>query len=212
MRLIYILFFFFLFSCVNIKKEYVCGDRPCLDKKDFNEYFSQELTVEIMPQKNKKFKNNNLIILNTKNNNVKKIDKKSSKQEDKLQKKAEKQRLKAQKKQLMKERKIKKAELKLKKKKEKYLIRTQKTKDVFKNIIIDKKEIQNYQTKKSVDKTAAKKSNIKRIEKDNIQIDLVKSKNVKSVCDGIKDCDIDKIAEILIKEGKRKPFPNIGSN
>ena len=38
------------------------------------------------------------------------------------------------------------------------------------------------------------------------------TKNTKSICSGIKDCDIDKIAEILIKKGKDKPFPNIASN
>ena len=33
-----------------------------------------------------------------------------------------------------------------------------------------------------------------------------------SICDKIKDCDIDKITELLIKKGKDKPFPNISSN
>ena len=32
------------------------------------------------------------------------------------------------------------------------------------------------------------------------------------MCDGVKNCDIDRIAEILIKKGKDKPFPNISSN
>ena len=33
-----------------------------------------------------------------------------------------------------------------------------------------------------------------------------------SICDEIRDCDIDKIAETLIKKGRGKPFPNISSN
>ena len=42
--------------------------------------------------------------------------------------------------------------------------------------------------------------------------DTVKSRNIKSICNQINDCDIDKIAERLIKKGKDKPFPNISSN
>ena len=39
-----------------------------------------------------------------------------------------------------------------------------------------------------------------------------KINNVKSICDEIKDCDINKIAEMLINKGKSKPFPDITSN
>lgn len=212
MRLIYILSCLFLISCVGVKKEYVCGDRPCLDKKDFNEYFLQNLTVEIMPQKDKKIKNNNLIILNTKSENIKKPNQKTSKSEEKLKKKVEKQKLKAEKIRLLEERKIKKAELKLKKKKNKRITKSYKPVDASKKSIIDKKNKKDHQTINVVNKTTVKKSNIKEVKKSDIKINLVRSQNVKSICDSIKDCDIDKIAEILIKEGKEKPFPSITSN
>ena len=48
--------------------------------------------------------------------------------------------------------------------------------------------------------------------KKNIFTNSVKTENVKSICDKIKDCDIDIITELLIKKGKDKPFPNISSN
>ena len=44
------------------------------------------------------------------------------------------------------------------------------------------------------------------------EIDRIKSKNVKSLCNENEDCDIDKIAEKLIKKGRDKPFPSITSN
>ena len=47
---------------------------------------------------------------------------------------------------------------------------------------------------------------------DSIQTDSVESTDPKSICDEIEDCDIDKIAEILVEKGKVKPFPNISSN
>ena len=57
-----------------------------------------------------------------------------------------------------------------------------------------------------------KKKSIVEIPKSNILINTDKIKNVKSVCAEIKDCDINKIADLLIKKGKNKPYPNITSN
>ena len=52
-----------------------------------------------------------------------------------------------------------------------------------------------------------KNKNIKKIK----VTDIIKSEVQISVCDGIKDCDIDKIAELLIKKGKEKDYPDITS-
>ena len=54
MKLIYSFIFLLLISCNTVKKDYVCGDHPCIDKKEFNEYFSKNLTIEIKSQKKKK--------------------------------------------------------------------------------------------------------------------------------------------------------------
>ena len=56
MKLIYSFIFLLLISCNTVKKDYVCGDHPCIDKKEFNEYFSKNLTIEIKSQKKKKIK------------------------------------------------------------------------------------------------------------------------------------------------------------
>ena len=58
MKFFYLLAFFLLVSCVSTKKTYLCGNRECLDKKEFNEYFSENLSVELMSN-NKKSKKNN---------------------------------------------------------------------------------------------------------------------------------------------------------
>ena len=54
MKIFYLFLFLFLLSCNTSKKEYVCGNRPCVDKKEFNEYFSKNLSVEISTEENKK--------------------------------------------------------------------------------------------------------------------------------------------------------------
>ena len=54
MKCIYTIFFLILLSCGTVKKEYVCGDHPCIDRKEFNEYFSKNLTIEIKSKDNKK--------------------------------------------------------------------------------------------------------------------------------------------------------------
>ena len=57
MKFIYPFIFLVVLSCGALKKEYVCGDHPCIDKKEFNEYFSKNLIVEIKSKTSKKYKN-----------------------------------------------------------------------------------------------------------------------------------------------------------
>jgi len=77
-----------------------------------------------------------------------------------------------------------------------------------------KKEISNNKKQKNKiedDISITKKTSINKIKKKS-SINLVKSEKKKNICDEIKDCDIDKIAELLKKKGKDKPYPNISSN
>ena len=212
MKIFYLFFFIVLLSCNNIKKNYVCGDRPCLDKKEFNEYFAANLSIEIKTKENKKDKNFDLIKLNTGSLNSNKDDNKLSKKDQKLKKKAEKEKLKAEKYQLIEERKIKKAEKKIIEKENKQLAKASKSKKKKKTII--KNEINDTvkQVKNVIDESITDKSNTNQILSTEVKVDTAKSQKIKSVCDEINDCDIDKIAERLIKKGKNKPFPNITSN
>ena len=72
MKSIYLLFFLFLLSCSSANKAYVCGDHLCADKKEFNEYFSKNLIIEIELKKKIKIEDSDLVKLNTDTSNKKK--------------------------------------------------------------------------------------------------------------------------------------------
>ena len=220
MRITFLIFFLFLLSCNSFQKNvFICGDRPCIDKKEFNEYFSKNLIIEINNDKKKKTQTVDLVKLNTNSSSLKKNNLKTTKQEQRLKKKAEKEKLKADKIKLLETRKIEKAE---KKRKEKEIKLKQKEKKLFfksskplikeKEIINSSDEIKTAQTNVSVDKTIIKDLEKKEVVDKKIQIDSVPAKNIKSLCVEIENCNIDKIAEALIKKGKNKPFPDITSN
>ena len=72
-----------------------------------------------------------------------------------------------------------------------------------------KKEISN--NKKQINKieddiSITKKTSINKIKKKS-SINLVKSEKKKNICDEIKDCDIDKIAELLKKKREGQAIP-----
>lgn len=226
MNFIYIILFLILLSCNTTKKEYVCGDHLCIDKKEFNEYFSKNLTIEIKSKNIKKNKKTDLVKLNTDLSNTKENNNKNSKKEEKIKKINEKEKLKAEKIRLIQERKIKKKNEKDKLKVEKIrLIEERKTKQkkeknqtVLSKIVNSKvkseKLAQNEMNnnKQEVNIIDEKIKPLKKITKKTVSLNSVKADNVKSVCGEIKNCDIEKIAELLIKNGKQKPYPNISSN
>jgi len=65
MKYIYLIFILFFVSCGTTNKTYICGDRKCLDRKEFNEYFAKNLTVEIKTKSNNKKTSVDLVKLNT---------------------------------------------------------------------------------------------------------------------------------------------------
>jgi hypothetical protein len=220
MRVIFLISFFLFLSCNSFqKKEFVCGDRPCIDKKEFNEYFSKNLVIEIKTDNKKKLQIVDLAKLNTNSSTLKKNYKKTTKQDQKLERKAKKEKLKADKTKLMEARKLEKAEKKLKEREKKLRIKEKKQILKASKSSVKEKEksnslndIEASQATISVEKKITEGTKKKPVINKNIQIDSVEAKNIKSLCAEIEDCNIDKIAEILIKKGKDKPFPNIASN
>jgi hypothetical protein len=206
MKLINLLFFLILLSC-NGNKNYVCGDRVCIDKKEYNEYFADNLSIEIIADQKKKNKTVDLVKLNSSSSSSEKVDVKSSIKREKLRKKIEKEKLKKEKIRLNEERKIRKIEKKIKKKEEKEITKTLKSdkneKLITTNNVVKKKK----QIKKTVNKSSFNKNN-----RTAVMSNKIKSPEKKNICDDVKDCDIDKITELLIKKGKGKPFPKITSN
>jgi len=213
MKLFTLFFFLLILSCTTSKKVYLCGDHACANKKEFNEYFSKNLTIEISLKKKKINKNNNdLINLNTENFSKKKERNKSSKIDGKLKKKNEEAKSKAEKIRLLDEQKLKeiaknnqeKEQLRIAK-----LSEANKEKQKSKNnsVHINRKKVKTIVSKADIEK---KNVQIKNPTK-NMSNNPIIAENVESICYGVKDCDIDKIKELLIKKGKDKPFPNIAS-
>ena len=67
MRFFLFIIFLFLFSCSNkVTQVYICGDHPCVNKKEMKEYFDNNISIEvftIIPDKKNK-KNFTLVDLN----------------------------------------------------------------------------------------------------------------------------------------------------
>ena len=213
MKLLYLFFILFLFSCSNLeKKSYICGDRLCIDKKEYNEYFAKNLIIEVSKSKKKK-KKINLVELNTNRSIENKKLNNDFRLREKVRKKSEKERLIAEKIRLLEERKIKEREAKFKAEEEKQLAKASKSNQKKKNKTIYKKKKNQNIVKNTIKKKDFGKNDNKNIPTNKeIQIDSVKSENIKGICDEIQNCDIDKIAEILTKKGKSKPYPSISSN
>jgi len=211
MKFIYLFFILLLASCGSVKKTYVCGENDCLDKKEYKDFFDENLSVEIKIISKKK-KKVDLVQLNTKKN-YDQTDKETNTQFGKSDKKAKKLRLKAQKSKLKEERRKKKIEEKYRIKEEKKLVKLKKKKiKIQKNKITNKElqinEVTLNQTKisKSINKepqTSEVMPNQPKISKS------IKSTKKISICAEIKDCDIEKITDVLIKNGNKKDFPNI---
>ena len=200
----------------------MCGDRVCLDKKEFKEYFAKNLIFEVKAKPTKKNKYVDLAKLNDTNQkkNSKKfiLDTNLKKEE----KKAEKLRLKTERVILKEERKRKKYEEKVIAREEKKLTKLKKYK-IEENIIKknDKPKTiikENNINKVNLEESLGKKKKIteysnKVTENENVKKEQVfkstKSKNQMSICKDVEKCDIEKISELLIKKGKEKDFPNI---
>ena len=211
MKFAYSFLFLIILSCSTVKKEYVCGDHPCLDKKEFNEYFSKNLIIEIKSQPNKKNKKINLVDLNMGSLIEKKSINVNNKKEEQIKLKEDEKNSLVEKVKLS-EKRNKKEEDKARK-----IIEEVKTANILKSKEPDKStisEISNNRDKKKkiASKTTSKiKKSLIKNTKETSPVDVIKTEKIESICDQIKDCDIDKITDSLIKKGRKKPFPNIAS-
>ena len=172
----FIIFFFLLFitSCANQKTVLICGDHRCINKAEANQYFEENLSIEVQIFSEDKKTSFNLVEINTKDgssnikvfkNNNNKIVKKLSKEEIK-EKKAE----------IAKKTQSKSKKIAKKRKKKSQLA----TKDIEKKQLKLKKTTNQIISNNSID-----------------------------ICLKVKKCDIDSIANYLIKLSNEKDFPNI---
>ena len=95
MKILFI-FFFILVSCSTIndskvKKVYICGDHECANKKEINDYFKNNISIEIytLSKSSKKDKDFDLVELNMSNEdkkNLVSVDVQKKQIEDKIKK------------------------------------------------------------------------------------------------------------------------------
>ena len=214
MKFIYIILLSLLVSCGTTKKTFICGDRQCIDKKEFKEYFDKNLIVEIQTKKLKKNLSIDLAKLNTlstdqaqKNNSLININKKNQERTKKIALKSEKALIKEQ-------RKVKKSLEKKRIKEEKKLIKTKKnpkTEEINNVVMKEKRDVLFQKSSESLSELPNQKDKTNLIG-DKGLFKSIKTGNQLSVCAEIKECDIDKISELLIKKGIEKDFPDISSN
>ena len=169
----------FLANCSKPKTVLICGDHVCVNKAEAEQYFQENLSIEVKVV-DKKVKNNiDLVELNLKEiqNGKKKISivsKKDTKKDLKVL-----------------------------------------SNDEITNI---KKNIKNKKKEKMIAKKAIKKSfkivneekEFKKVENEILEDNTnQKNINVVDVCSILEKCSIDEISRYLLKQGKKKNFPDI---
>ena len=212
MKYYYFCIFLIVVSCTTVKKTYVCGDHICLDKKEFNEYFAENLTIEVKILKKKK-KSINLVQLNSLNATAPLKITDASRLNAIKKKKKYKAALKTQRSILKQKRKNKKIEEKNNIKNKKYLAKLKQKNDkenIAQKTIIDKKLNSSKVKTKNILKSGSGIDKTKVSDKI-LTFKSVKTKPQENLCKEINDCDIDKIAELLLKKGSKKKYPDITS-
>ncbi len=183
MKIFFLMFIvFILSSCSKPKTVLICGDHICINKDEAQQYFEENLSIEVKIIDRKLNKDDDLVELNLRENTLgnKKISI-SSKNSTKnpIKKLSKKEIIKI------------KADIQKKNKKK-----------VAKKLVKKKNKI-------NIQKNTQKiklKSNEKIITNKNMN---KKRKDIVDICTILEKCSIDEISKYLIKQGKNKKFPNI---
>ena len=180
-QFIFFSLFIFLIGCNKPKVVLICGDHGCVNKSEADQYFEENLSIEVKIIDRKIKKETDLVELNLNEDldgkrKVKVFTKKNTNKKIKV---------------LSNEEVIKiKENIKNKKKKNKIV-----QKENIKNIKKDK------QIAKKIDNNLRKNKKINNVNKR--QTDII------DICAIIKKCSIDEISEYLLEQGNKKDFPDI---
>ena len=190
MKFLFLIFlFFFLHNCSKPKTVLICGDHVCINKSEAEQYFEENLSLEVKII-NKKSKNNiDLDELNLKKDKSKEkkitlLNKKDTSEELKILTKKEKSKIKKSIRKKRKENKI-----------------TKKSTSKSKGKIDLKVKNNNKKIKSLNEETIEKNIKKKNINESGIQ--------VVDVCTILKKCSIEEISKFLLEQGKKKKFPDI---
>jgi len=178
-KVIFFLAMILVYGCNKPKTVFICGDHVCINKAEAEQYFEENLSLEVKIVDKKKSQEIDLVELNLK------TDLKGKKQIKVLKKKKTKEKLK-----LLSKNEIKKKKAQLKKKKET-------KKKISKDLKVNKQVELKKNAKKQVNLLKKK------------EIVNKPTKEIVDVCTILEKCSIDDISKYLIKQGKEKGFPNI---
>ena len=185
--LLLIILFFVLANCSKPKTVLVCGDHVCVNKAEAEQYFEENLSIEVKILDNKAKEEFDLVKLNLKENQKgeKQISISSRENTDKVLKDLSKEEIIGIKKNI----KNKKSEKKF-----------------AKNIIKKSEKTKNQVKPKKVLKTdkIEQKENTVNKKKPNNNLN-----NVVDVCTILEKCTIDEISKYLLEQAKKKNYPNI---
>ena len=187
MKLIFLIFLIFIFTnCSKPKTVLICGDHVCINKTEAQQYFEENLTIEVKVI-NKKIENKvDLVELNLKENikgkrKISVASKQISNKELKTLSNEEIMEIKEDIKNKEKEKKIANK-----------IFKKEKSADQMKKKAIIKEAEININTNDSLLRSDNKRNN-----------------DVVDVCLILKKCSIDEISKYLIKQGKKKGFPDL---
>ena len=174
-----IISFLLVTNCGKPKTVLICGDHICVNKAEAEEYFQENLSIEVQILDKRIKDEMDLVELNLRQNNsgVKKISissKKDTKNEIKILSNEEITEIK------------------------KNIKNRKKEKKIAKKVIQKKKEIINNENKVTKSNNKILENSIRK-----------KHNDVVDVCSIIKECSIDEISKYLLKQGKEKGFPDI---
>ena len=184
MKLVFLITLVFILSnCSKPKTVLICGDHVCVNKAEAEQYFEENLSIEVKIVNKKLDTEEDLVELNLRENSL--GDKKISI----VSKKTTNNSIKT----LSNEEIVKiKEDIKNKKKEKKIAKKIVKKENEFINKEISKEKKLKYEKKKII------KNNVNKRRKD-----------VVDICTIIKKCSIDEISKYLLDDGRNKKFPDI---
>jgi len=189
MKFIHLIFLFFLLNnCNKPKTVLICGDHVCINKSEAEQYFEENLSLEVKVIDKKSKKNIDLIELNLKQNQsgekkITLLNKKNTNEELKILTKEEKSMIK---KSISKKKRGKKLTEKKIQRNNEIILKPKINDEKIK--VLNKKKINNKISHKNVNKNG---------------VDVV------DVCTILEKCSIDEISKFLLEQGKKKKFPDI---
>ena len=173
---------FFLSNCSKPKTVLICGDHICINQREAEQYFEENLSIEVKIISKDKDKKLDLVELNLSENNKgkRKISLAAKKNTNQILKTLSNDEVKNIKKNIRKKEK-----------------KSQVVKSIY-NINNNQNEVNTNKIKINIQNKKNIKKNVNKI-----------NKNVVDVCTILEKCSIDEISKYLLDQGKRKGFPDI---